>query len=179
MANKTNEPLNPVTHAKQLARCIESGMSPRKLAEFGFAQGAEVRQFVLASALMPAPDLAQRFRDDPEAWHHLEPVSDRLMLFLEGFRERAGELAAELRAKEEANCEECQRAKKRSYSEMTTPGFFYTTCEKHRPPEPPAPELIANPGDATSSPAAGDESPQPAKNPAFGQFDPIAGRRVP
>lgn len=29
------------------------------------------------------------------------------------------------------NCEACQEAKRHAYSDATTPGFFYTRCEKH------------------------------------------------
>ena len=35
-------------------------------------------------------------------------------------------------AKEIANCPDCQAAKKHAYSDATTPGFFYTECDKHR-----------------------------------------------
>ena len=31
-----------------------------------------------------------------------------------------------------ANCPDCQECKRHAYSDATTPGFFYTECEKHR-----------------------------------------------
>lgn len=38
------------------------------------------------------------------------------------------------KAKETANCPDCRKAAKHAYSDATTPGFFYDTCEKHRTP---------------------------------------------
>ncbi|HEX5426530.1 MAG TPA: hypothetical protein VFW94_23485 [Candidatus Acidoferrales bacterium] len=31
-----------------------------------------------------------------------------------------------------ANCPDCQAAKRHAYSDATTPGFFYTECDRHR-----------------------------------------------
>lgn len=41
--------------------------------------------------------------------------------------ERAG-----VKADDPANCPDCQEAKRHAYSDATTPGFFYTECERHR-----------------------------------------------
>lgn len=142
---QTEQPINPTIHAKQIAQCIKNGMDPRKLANYAFAQGAEFRQFVLALALMQPADLAQKFRDDSEAWKYLEPAEGQLLPFLEAFIGRAGELAAELKA-------------------------------AHEKKQPAAPGPIAETGEAPSRPEPAGEAPQ---KPVFGQFDPIAGRRVP
>lgn len=32
-------------------------------------------------------------------------------------------------------CPDCQAAKRHAYSDGTTPGFFYTECDKHRSPD--------------------------------------------
>jgi hypothetical protein len=42
----------------------------------------------------------------------------------------AGQSAKALRSR--ADCPECRAAKRHAYSDATTPGFFYTTCEAHR-----------------------------------------------
>ena len=38
----------------------------------------------------------------------------------------------ELRMDAESDCLDCQAAKAHAYSDKTTPGFFYTECERHR-----------------------------------------------
>lgn len=37
----------------------------------------------------------------------------------------------------EADCLDCQAAKRHAYSDATTPGFFYAQCDKHRAQQPP------------------------------------------
>ena len=60
-------------------------------------------------------------------WPDLKPVLEKIDAVLAKVRD--GERQVEI-----ANCSDCQACARHAYSDATTPGFFYTECEKHRQP---------------------------------------------
>lgn len=82
-------------------------------------------------------DTVERMRADGKTWDKIGDVI--------GWAGHAVEqwYAMEVAEAERANCPDCIATKKHAYSDATTPGFFYTECEKHRR-MPDAPKDIRN-----------------------------------
>ncbi len=63
----------------------------------------------------------------------LEQIAD--CTYVIGAPSRARKALAQLDAGApvaEKDCPDCQAAKRHAYSDATTPGFFFTQCDKHR-----------------------------------------------
>ena len=105
----------------------------------GFATGDTARSLVdyALRAQMPPDDWnpidfdeVRRCNDCSERWGLCALHQEKY-----GVNFRCERLSPEEILKREiANCPACQACRRHAYSDATTPGFFYTECEKHRRP---------------------------------------------
>ncbi|MDE2105473.1 MAG: hypothetical protein KGL39_50060 [Patescibacteria group bacterium] len=96
---------------------------------------AELKEVARTDSAVNATLLAAGVYVKPDAWpwekggRDLDPNNPEDVA---AWQERDRQAAALLVSDEIANCPDCIAAKKHAYSDATTPGFFYTECERHR-----------------------------------------------
>ena len=118
--------------------------APRVRIGSGLNGGEVIERSVRQRALDAFPDFTEKDLADVEALDAFDKVLDAAMsgepvnttpyvpgqaqpIILKTRSSGISTLAAEI-----LNCPDCQAAKKHAYSDSTTPGFFYTECERHR-----------------------------------------------